>query len=509
MHEKNIKTIIRKQLKKEYPNWKRLTKKEKRNIAAMVLNEVVKGYDFNQQIDTPEYELLGIEEQKPNSKIMNLEKMAQFIDNHYDSMLFRLKNKTRHSYIKDEELKIIDELLDDDIINKLLSYDGYTPAMRDFFPGTFLRAELLKVIKYPEISYRKFCGDDKRYKGYKENNEYTGTAQKQNRSFIGLSLRKKQMLSHIQLSQFRSGLSFSQLVNLTVYILHQFNQCGFLDDGVIHCVDSTELAVECQQLLATLKIGDKKIRIYDDIDCDCGKRRKKRDKSVYVVGYRLHTLTAINPETGRSFPLISLLSPANHNDSNFLLPLINLGKAMGLDVKLVTADEAYNDGDGALQDETGTHLIRPPSSKVIFPENVDTKTLQVTYDDLCEIPMDYAGTEDQHHEFRCSAEPGECFRLEACPQFRQIPFDNGHFQRIIHGSDEVAKALDIRKNGERPFNLLKKREGLEEVRVRSQHGLLARCTITTMATLLIEIAGTRRKPKQKPKQEQIEFDMAA
>jgi len=30
----------------------------------------------------------------------------------------------------------------------------------------------------------------------------------------------------------------------------------------------------------------------------------------------------------------------------------------------------------------------------------------------------------------------------------------------------VSKALDIRKNGERPFNLLKKREGLEQVRVR-------------------------------------------
>ncbi len=61
----------------------------------------------------------------------------------------------------------------------------------------------------------------------------------------------------------------------------------------------------------------------------------------------------------------------------------------------------------------------------------------------------------------------------------------------------------------RLINLLKKREGLEEVRVRSQHGLLARCTITTMATLLIEIAGTRRKPKKKLKQEQMEFDMAA
>ena len=79
---------------------------------------------------------------------------------------------------------------------------------------------------------------------------------------------------------------------------------GFWSQGLVHCVDSSELAVERQQLLATLTIKGKKIRIYDDIDCDCGVRRKKRDKSIYVVGYRMHTLTAINPETGQAIPLI-------------------------------------------------------------------------------------------------------------------------------------------------------------------------------------------------------------
>lgn len=47
MHHKEIKAIIRKQLKREYPNWKRLTKKKKREIANSVLEEVVKGYEFN------------------------------------------------------------------------------------------------------------------------------------------------------------------------------------------------------------------------------------------------------------------------------------------------------------------------------------------------------------------------------------------------------------------------------------------------------------------------------
>jgi hypothetical protein len=39
------------------------------------------------------------------------------------------------------------------------------------------------------------------------------------------------------------------------------------------------------------------------------------------------------------------------------------------------------------------------------------------------------------------------------------------------------RRLDIRKNGGRPFKLLKKCEGLEQVRARSQHGKVARTTV--------------------------------
>jgi hypothetical protein len=370
-----------------------------------------------------------------------------------------------------------------------------------------LRAELLKAVKHPEISYRKFCGDDNDYKGHKAYNPYIGMDNKQNRAFIGLPLNRKQMLSHVQMCQFRASLTFSQLVNLMVYILYHLKERGVLDEGFVHCVDSTELPVDRQQLLAVLKIKGKKIRIYDDIDCDCGTRRKKRDKSVYVVGYRMHTLTAINPKTGHSLPLISLLAPANHHDSHFLSPLVRLGKAIGLDLKLITADEAYHDTDGSFFKESGVHLVKPPSSIVSLPANVDRGTLQVMFDDFCDIPMKYIGIEEQGHEFKCGAQPGQCPRSEFCPQFRHIDFDNGYFQRILYGSDAVSKALDIRKNGERPFNLLKKREGLEQVRVRSQHGIVARSTFTTMATLLLELAGTRKT--KKANQKQMKLPLAA
>lgn len=509
MHKKDIKAQVRKQLKTTFPNWHRLTKKEKKEIAQKVLNEVVADYDFSKEIETPLPELIGLSDQQPTKGILTIEQMAKFVESHHSSVLFKLygEHKT-HPAIKDLELQTIDELIDDHIINKLLAPERYTPASRFLFPSQMLRAEILKAIKYPEISYRKFCGDDKRYENHKETSPYIGMECKQNRAFIGLHLVRREMINHVQMSQFRSSLSFTQLVNLNVYFLYLLQNQGMLDPFNVHFIDSTELAVDRHHLLAKIEIGQTKIRIYDDVDCDCGKRRNKRDKSIYVVGYRLHTLAAINPNTGQSIPLISMLASANHHDSNFMLPLINLGKAIGVDLKVITADQAYHDKDGNLLKQTGVHVIAPPNQKVSLPENVDPTTLQVTCDDYCEIAMEYVGNDGQDHEFKCAAESGQCPRALICPQYRRIGFDSGCFQSLPHVATDVEKAIDLRKNGERPFNLLKKREGLEYARVRGQHNILAQSVFTTAATLLIEMAGTRKSPEPKP-QQQLELLQAA
>jgi len=169
MHHKAIKAQIRKQLKTRYSNWDRLSRKEKKSIAKKVLEEAVKDYDFKKEVTTPLEVMLGIDAQLPSSGIMDLDEMERFIQSQKNSVLFKLNRKKRHPlYIKDQELRFIDDLLDDKIINKLLSYNGYTPAMRGLYPSDFLRAELLKAVKHPEISYRKFCGDDNDYKGHKE-----------------------------------------------------------------------------------------------------------------------------------------------------------------------------------------------------------------------------------------------------------------------------------------------------------------------------------------------------
>jgi len=487
MHRKNIRLIITKQLKKSFPNWRKMTRKSKKELTKQIMMEVVDRYDYSQTLDIPIEELIGVENQAPSAGIRSLPQMASYIEDFHSDNLFHFDTFQKpYPEIVDSELQFIDQLIDDQIINSLIAPEGYSAVHRDIQPYQLFRMELLKIIKYPEISYRKFCSD-----------EYFGRERKQNRRFVRLPLNTKIQADHTELCHFRRGLNFKQLMNVLVYFLHYFYKSGCLENAVIHGVDSSELPSEVNYPLCTIKIKGKKIRIYSDPDCDCGKRRNKRDKSYYVIGYRIHTLTAINPTTGHSFPLVSLVGAANHHDSLFLIPLIKLAQAMGIDIKLITADQAYHDSDGSVLNETGVYVIAPASEKAKLPDNVLESPLRVACNDSCEIPMQFLGSTSAGHEFGCDAAPGECAFESNCSKSRIVDFDSGYFQPMPTFHNKSQDAIEIRKNCERPFNLMKKREGLEQTRVRSQHGVIFRSTLTTIVTLLIEMAGTRHKPKKK------------
>jgi len=493
MHTKDIKRIIVNQLKIKHPHWKSMTRKDKKLLAKEVMDEVVKNYDYSQTLELPIEKLTGIEDQAPSGGIRSLSEMADYIEYFHSGNLFDLdKIKKIYPEIIDPELKFVDNLLDNQIINSLIAPDNYSAPHRDIQPYQLFRMEILKILKYPEISYRKFCTD-----------EYLGMERKQNRRFVGLSLKKKTMVDHTELSHFKTGLHFRQVINILVYFLHYFYKSGCLENSVVHGVDSTELPAEINYPLCVVEIGKQKIRIYSELECDCGKRRNKRDKSQYVIGYRLHTLTAINPSTGHSFPLVSIVAAANHYDGLFLTPLIKLAQALGIDMELITADQAYHDSNASVFKETGVYVVAPPSEKAKTPDNVVESPVRVTCNDFCQIPMTPLGITDEGHEFGCNANPGECMSEPTCPKSRTIAFDKGHFQPMPSFYKASQQAMDIRKNCERPFNLMKKREGLETTRVRSQHGVVVRSAFTTIVTLLIEMAGTRHKPKKKDKQKEL------
>jgi hypothetical protein len=495
MQVKDIKRLVTKQLKKEFPHFRRLPKKQKKVLIEKVISEVMANYQPSQAMHVPLHELTntpGIP-----ADIIPLSEMGKFIENRTRGFLPFAKQYSQR-YLDDQELRLIDSLIDDRVLNDLLACPGYTPSMRQVSPGHLFRAELLKALRYPDLSYRKYC-----------DTEVNKLEKKPVRAFLHLPLHKKIMVHHSQLSQFRSTLTITNLVNLMVYITHllvkeinlpyPFQICG---------VDSTDLASSCCPVpLATLTVGKKKVRIYDELDADCGKRRKKRNKSEYFVGYRLHSLNVIDPHSGHNYPLLSLVAPANHHDNLLLPQLVAFSQAMGLNIQVITADAAYGDAEQnqQLKKEYGVTVVTPPSQKVKTPEHVDPDRRHVFMDEYCETPMRYLGTTDTGHEFGCDAQPHECFRAPLCPKCREIPCDSGQFGQLPNIFEEVDKICKLRKNMERSYNLLKHNAGLERLRLKSQQSVMAAVTFAQLAIVLTEIARHHQatKKEHRPKQLQL------
>ena len=199
MHRKNIRRIITKQLKTEHPHWKKMTRKSKKKLLQQIVDEAVNNYDYSQTLDIPIEELTGVEDQISSGGIRSIPEMADYIKNFHNDNLFDFdKRRKPYSEIIDQELQFI--------INSFIAPDGYSAAHREVQPYQLFRMELLKIIKYPEISYRKFCSD-----------EYFGRERKQNRRFVRLPLNTKDQVHHTELCHFRMGLLFRQLMNVFVY----------------------------------------------------------------------------------------------------------------------------------------------------------------------------------------------------------------------------------------------------------------------------------------------------
>jgi len=493
---KDIKRLVRKAVKRDYPEYKQMKKHTKKQVLSKVLHAVLDDYDHNSSIQETKYELCGVDEIPSN--IYTLDQIEKLVKSHNAGVL-PIKIRNDKSAIKDPELKAINELCDWSFVNSLIKPDTYDPGRRTKYPVHFLKAELLKALKYPEISYRKFCEQ-----------KINKKEQRENRSFIGF--RKNQVISHCELSLFRSSISYDRLINVMVYFIYLFLKEKDLPANVVYAVDSTELAEKINSYpLVDLKIGDKKIRLYRDIDADCGARRKKRDKADFFVGYRLHTLTVIDAKRQIAYPLLSILASANHHDSNFLSMLVDLGKAIGLDMDIVIGDQAYGDEEEnkTIHQRHNVTILTQPKTIKQLPDFVDADTFKVYQNNLCEHPMTWRSiTEDNEHEYICTATINECPLAGSCNKIRHIPVDSGAFGRVPYHIKQMQEICDIRKVAERPFNLLKHRDGLEPLRTVSRETTRTVTVISNIATLLIEIAGFRRT-KNISKNNQLELFVQA
>jgi len=118
MQEKIIKRLVVKQLQKEFPNWRRLPKSKKKQLAKQALKEAVAGYDSKQASNVSLSELTGTLVPPPG--IIGLNDMEGFIEKTTQCLLrFPVKRWQRH--FDDPELREIDGLLDDRVLNELLA----------------------------------------------------------------------------------------------------------------------------------------------------------------------------------------------------------------------------------------------------------------------------------------------------------------------------------------------------------------------------------------------------
>lgn len=493
MQAKDIKRLVIKQLKANIPHWRRLTKKEKKALAEQALNEVMTDYNKEKAKYVPLHELTNMPGLPDD--IIALHEMEKFIDSH-NSNLLPFTKQSHQRYLSDQELRFIDSLLDDLVLDSILATPSYNPAMRKVTRAQLFRAELLKALRYGDLSYRQYCR-------LMINNLENKTV----RAFLHLPVHKKVPIHHSQLSAFRTGLTMAQMLNLMVYASHLLLQRIKLPQSVQVCgVDSSDLASSCCPVpLATLSVGDKKVRIYSELEADCGKRRKKRNKSEYFVGYRLHTLVVLDPQNGRHYPLLSMVAPANHHDNLLLPQLLAFAGAMGLPVQVITADAAYGDAaqNQQLKQEHGVRVITPANRKVKTPAQVDLERGRVFCDEYCEIPMRYLGSTGTGHEFGCDAAPQECLRAPLCPQRREIPFDAGHFGQLPAIFPEVRQLLGLRKHLERAYNLFKHRAGLERLRLKSQQAVQAAATMAQLATVFAALAAPRRRAAKEKRLKQL------
>ena len=489
IQSKNLKRLTINALKKQYPQFKTFTRKQKKALVRKVLKEVNENYDKLSENNIKSHELLNVQPIPEN--IFTLEQMEK-LHAKFNTGILPLKISAPGNALIDDELSYIYDKVDWAFLNRFLAPPNYCAGKRELYPVQLFRAELLKSLKYAEFSYRKFCKQ-----------EVNNKERKENRAFIGLKRSRK--IAHSQLSTFRSSLTFEQLTNVMVYFIYLFTKSYKFSKNTFYGIDSTELAAKINPCpLAKLKIGNKFVRIYSDLDADCGTRRSKRDKSNYVVGYRLHTLTIIDGEQGMAFPLLNLLAPANHHDSHFLKLLVEFGKKIGLNLNVVIGDQAYSDSDDEpIQQKHRVYILNEPKQTVKIPEFVDADTYEVYLNQYCETPLKYKGHDEVNgHEFHCNAASGECPLEYSCQKFRYIARDAGIFGHLPYFLPEAQQMLATRKVIERPFNLLKHREGLEPLRVYGQKNSTTVATIANIATLLIEMAGFRKK-KSIPKKEQL------
>lgn len=493
--KKSIKEWAKRMLRQKVPGFSRLPRGEKRKRIRAVVEAMEKilenGGEFAGVPELSHWERIGLGELPEG--VLTLKEATEMIED-TERTLVDLGSARRRKLLEDPLLRVIDEHLSDEILNRILAPPGLTPRKRDWMPSNLFRTEVLRTLKYPEFTVRKFCTEMKKVNKYAEE-----------RAFCGMPANRNMTISHSSLSAFRNTMSPEMCLNLMVYMAALFFRSGRLSGAGVFALDSTDLATQSNsRILGKVVFPDgEAIRWYGDLDADCGTRRKKRDKSEMFVGYRVHTLCVVDAKTQHAFPLFSLAVAPNHHDSQLLEPMLDLARSIGLELKVLLGDDAYADVNKQreLLAEDDIILLTPDRENTPPPEGVDPVSGEVRCSPECPVPMRWDGfdKEERKHIFSCADEGGECFLQNRCPKETLIPLDNGLMRAIPNCVDGCDELMNLRKVAERPFNLMKHMDGLEPCRMRTKQSVSAQVVFSQCAGIFKAIAGMRSQEATKPK----------
>ena len=146
---KALKRLMVKQIKKNYPNFNSHTKNDKKEIIKDIWKQVYNNYDFSTEAELSKQQLLNIEPLPQD--IITIEQMKQLMAQKQTNII-PLMPHGRIKYIQDPELKEIYDMVNWNLINRLLADKNYTAGKRALQPVHFFRAELLKNLVLLKIS---------------------------------------------------------------------------------------------------------------------------------------------------------------------------------------------------------------------------------------------------------------------------------------------------------------------------------------------------------------------
>ena len=135
MKAKALKKMLVTQLKQNYPSFNTHSKAAKKEIIKQIWEQVSNNYDVNSEPELSKQELLNIEPLPQD--IINIEQMKKLMAQRQTKIIPLLPNASI-KYIQDPELKDIYDMVNWNVINRLLADQHYTAGKRDFQPVHFL-----------------------------------------------------------------------------------------------------------------------------------------------------------------------------------------------------------------------------------------------------------------------------------------------------------------------------------------------------------------------------------